>query len=903
MSHEADTQNTSLLPPPRDGCPSDATLQQLLDGTLPVDDQPTLESHVQTCAHCQRALDRLTAFATAAWLPDGERPVGPAPKPVVPNYELVEEIGRGGYGVVYRATDGRLGRAVAVKVLKHGALADAADRQRFLTEARAAARLAHPHIVPVFEVGEADGVPYIVMEHAAGGPLSRRLDGTPLAARSAAELVETVARAVEYAHSQGVVHRDLKPGNILLSPQSAVPSPQSEENRLGTGDWGLGTPKVADFGTARLLDTPGELTPTQAVLGTPSYMAPEQAGGASRQVGPAADVYSLGAILYELLTGRPPFKAATPFETLLLVRQTDPVPVRRLNPAVPRDLETVALKCLEKDPGRRYASAGALADDLRRWLDGKPILARPVGPVERFARWAARHPTVAALSVALVVFVLGALVAVTVLWRRSVEQAELAERRGRQARENLGLATESLDRTTRLVMTLRGRKGTISRTEAETLDEVLALYDRRLADPDVDPATRKRAADALEQVAGLYWATGDYPRSDRLRGRAIHILEGLAAEFPDEPAYRYEIAKHLTGLELSDTLGTYHTKADYLRRSVALLAEVRRTDPNRYEWAVQHANNLYLLAMCVGNAGDEPAARAWFDEVRAICRAVLARTPDDFIARLIDVQAVVYHGFLRARATGDWEGGYQASRAGFEFFRWHWQNRQKELEGLDSTTGHFHTGADFLWRQGKRAEAADLLRAGVTELRPVTETYPRLAGVRRIYFVTAWRLADVLWQTDRPRAAAAYADARKAADDLLAQRAVPGHVAFEVAVFLSRCPVAPHRDPVLAARPDLFASVPSQPIEHGLHLIAAGRPADARDLIRRERPRLPATVDAGYRNRFDLVEVLAVAKAGDIAEARRLFDAAKAYTGHDWERAVEHDLLRREVEEALGKGR
>jgi WD40 repeat protein len=293
-------------------------------------------------------------------------------------------------GVVYKARQVRLGRVVALKMILAGGHAEEQDLARFRAEAEAVARLRHPHVVQIYEVGEHDGLPFFSLEFCPGGSLARRLNGTPLPPPEAARLVETLARAMQAAHEKGVVHRDLKPANVLLAED--------------------GQPKVTDFGLAKRLDAAGQ-TVSGTVLGTPSYMAPEQAQGQAKGLGPAADVYALGAILYELLTGRPPFKAPTALETLRQVVAEEPVPPTRLQ-KTPRDLETICLKCLQKEPGKRYASAAALADDLQRYLAGQAVRARPVWIGERLWRWCRRNPVLAA-SVGLTVAALLAVVAVS----------------------------------------------------------------------------------------------------------------------------------------------------------------------------------------------------------------------------------------------------------------------------------------------------------------------------------------------------------------------------------------------------------------------------------------------------------------------------------------------------------
>jgi WD40 repeat protein len=343
--------------------------------------------------------------------PPTEAPPGSAWRvgvwPKVPGYAILGELGRGGMGVVFRAWQTSLNRLVALKVLLPGPCAGHDQLARFRVEAEAVGRMQHPNIVHVYEVGQQDGGPFLTMEFMAGGNLAQKLAGTPLPPRLAAELLETVARAAHYAHQQGILHRDLKPANILLTPE--------------------GVPKITDFGLAKDLDFESGQTGTGAILGTPSYMAPEQATGHTRDISPATDIYALGAVLYELLTGRPPFQGATPLETLEQVRKQEPVPPARLQPNCPRDLQTICLKCLEKAPGRRYPSALGLADDLRRFLDGKPILARPVGMAERAVKWTRRRPALAALLGVSVLALLALVGAAVALWYNTRLQAAVAE--------------------------------------------------------------------------------------------------------------------------------------------------------------------------------------------------------------------------------------------------------------------------------------------------------------------------------------------------------------------------------------------------------------------------------------------------------------------------------------------
>jgi serine/threonine-protein kinase len=351
----------------------------------------------------------------------------PAGLPQVPGHELEAVLGQGGMGVVYRARQIALGRMVAVKMLPADPLAGPQELGRFRRETAALACLRHPNIVHVYEAGDVEGRPYFTMELVEGGSLARKLAGTPQPARQAAALVVTLAEAVDAAHQAGIVHRDLKPGNILLQRKSEIQNRKSES--AADSDFGFRIsdfePKVTDFGLARRLEAETRVTQTGVLVGTPSYMAPEQARGQTT-IGPGVDVYALGAILYELLTGRPPFRAETAAATVYQVIHHEPVPPSRLNFRVPRDLETICLKCLQKAPPHRYASAGALADDLRRFGEGRPIQARPVGWGARLWRWGRRNPAAAGLlAMALVVVGLASGGGVWFVQQRARHEAEM----------------------------------------------------------------------------------------------------------------------------------------------------------------------------------------------------------------------------------------------------------------------------------------------------------------------------------------------------------------------------------------------------------------------------------------------------------------------------------------------
>src|SRR5213594_3532526 len=316
------------------------------------------------------------------------------------DYELLEEIGRGGQGVVYRARQKSLNRIVALKVIGLAHWATEAHVKRFRLEAEAAASLNHPCIVPIYEVGERDGACYFSMGLVEGGQLDAVAKSEPIPIRRAAELIAKLARTISYAHEHGILHRDIKPGNILLDVK--------------------GEPHLTDFGLARLVETESTITRTMEVLGTPSYMAPEQAIGNDAAITSATDVYGLGAVFYQLLTGHPPFAGGTTFETVRLVLDTEPRQPRLLNPKIDRDLNTICLKCLDKDPQRRYASALALAEDLERWLKHEPIRARRTGLFTRGRKWLRRSPSIAVMAAMLLVL---AVPLGVMIWRTESERS------------------------------------------------------------------------------------------------------------------------------------------------------------------------------------------------------------------------------------------------------------------------------------------------------------------------------------------------------------------------------------------------------------------------------------------------------------------------------------------------
>jgi tetratricopeptide (TPR) repeat protein len=578
--------------------------------------------------------------------------------PKIPGYEIQDLLGRGGMGAVYRAWDTTLGRTVAIKLI--AAWANEKMQQRFREETRAVAKLQHPNIAQIFESGTANGQSYFVQEFVGGGTLSKKLAGKPQDPRAAAVLMETIARAVGYYHSQGILHRDLKPENVLLTPD--------------------GIPKITDFGLAKgyTLDSqtgtlpdgpvghnPG-LTRTGEIVGTPAYMAPEQASGVVSNLGPAVDIHALGAILYEALTGRPPFQAADVIQTLMLVIAMDPVSPRTLQPRLSRDLETICLKCLEKHPRNRYATATDLAEDLARFLHGEPIRARRMNPVTRAVKWARRRRTMAALLGLSVVVVLAIVAAAVWLGYNNARLVKLNDDLTKATRESdrsFGLTQSALDRVvSQIGLQLEG----IPQTETikiQVYEETVKLYRQLIGIRPDDSDAVYGYCQSMVQLASLYHSYGQRdnaaqtlatltevlerdtgPYADQLRFQALVIrttqirinqsaghvdpatLEELQARYIrliDDYLLRDDVSldsltfrftRHQTASQVAGNRNQYLDRRDACRKAVDAARQLRTEHP-------EESNGYVLLSLALGELAaveqlrrDYPAADAVLTE-------------------------------------------------------------------------------------------------------------------------------------------------------------------------------------------------------------------------------------------------------------------------------------------------
>jgi tetratricopeptide (TPR) repeat protein/tRNA A-37 threonylcarbamoyl transferase component Bud32 len=561
-------------------------------------------------------------------------PSQPTEWPRIPGLELVEILGSGGMGVVFKARQATLNRDVAVKVLRGDHRTNSEPRERFLQEARAIARLRHAHLVQVYEFGEVPSPggsrPYLVLEYVPGGSLADLLRGSPQPADEAARLVQTLAEAIHYAHQQGVVHRDLKPANVLL--QQAV---------VGTLNSDV-CAKITDFGLAKFV-AGSDLTRSGDVLGTPSYMAPEQASGSSGPLLEAVDIYGLGTILYEALTGGPPFVASTVDATLALVRQEEPVPPRRLQPGVPRDLETICLKCLRKEPGRRYATARELADDLGRFRAGEPVKARPVGTVERVIIWCRRKPVVAGLLVLLLLVFQAGFSGILWQWQRASRNATQAEQNATAYRREWEIARQANDRAVHHLEMIRDRVDQLNRlgrdllqqrgmyrTGQAILQEALSFYQEMLPEEGDDPEVRRQAARLFRQVADLHFTLGQPGKAEDAYGRQAELLNTLLEEDPTNKELCYQLAdsQRWQGNLLRDQGKTREAREIY-DQAAALQKELVREVPQEPRYQMALANTLLNMTTLLSRRDHVQELEPLYERILQLDQTAVRLAPND----------------------------------------------------------------------------------------------------------------------------------------------------------------------------------------------------------------------------------------------------------------------------------
>jgi tetratricopeptide (TPR) repeat protein/tRNA A-37 threonylcarbamoyl transferase component Bud32 len=651
------------------------------------------------------------------------------------DYQLNAEIARGGMGIVYRARQVSLNRPVALKMLLHGVLASEEERRRFRVEAEAAATLDHPHIVPIHEVGEHDGHAYFSMKLVEGGSLATHRTRYVEDPKAAARLVATVARAVHHAHQRGVLHRDLKPSNVLLDA--------------------AGAPHVVDFGLARRVESDDDLTRTGAVLGTPAYMAPEQAASRRGEITTATDIYGLGAILYVLLTGQAPFRGDSAMDTLEQVKTRAPEPPSAHNRRVDPDLQTICMKCLEKEPRRRYASAEALADDLDRWLRGEPIHARPVGRLERAWLWARRRPAIAALSLAVLLSLLAGLIGTSLALR-------LALRREREAKAQATLANQRLDQTMQSVedyYTGVAEEVILGRPEFRALRErllakPLKFYNeltRSLASrPHPDAREQALLARGRHNVGKILHTLGRHEEARAQFQAAMATFQSLAARHPDIPEHRSNLASSYTGLSavLRDT-GRVAEAESAVRAAIALrepLVAARPDIPDyQHQLATSYAN-LGAMFLDTGRVAEaESAVRA------AIARygPLVAARPDvpDYQRQLASSSynlGLVLDQVGRPREA---ESALRESIAHYGTLMAAWPGVPDYPAGMAGS----YTSLSFVLREaGRPRDAESAVRAAIALREPLVAARPDIPDFRDGLALSYNNLGEVLRDTGRP---------------------------------------------------------------------------------------------------------------------------------------------------------
>jgi tetratricopeptide (TPR) repeat protein/tRNA A-37 threonylcarbamoyl transferase component Bud32 len=644
-------------------------------------------------------------------------------------YELLDEVARGGMGVVYKARQRGLNRIVALKMIIGGKLASDADVRRFRTEAQAAANLHHPHIVAIHDVGVHETLHYFSMDFVQGTSLTALVRNEPLPAQRAARYVQRIAEAIHYAHGQGILHRDIKPSNVLLDNNDQ--------------------PRITDFGLAKQLENESGLTASGAILGTPSYMPPEQAEGRNERVGPASDIYSIGAMLYELVTGQPPFRGESPVETLHRVLNSEPARPSLLNPSVDRDVETICLKCLQKDPGRRYASGQALADDLGRYLRGEPILARPVGNVERAWRWCRRNSRVATLA-AFVFLLLGMVAAGSLGGYLKIrnEQASTEFQRVR-AEKNSKLARGAVqDMLTRVADELLPdlpQNAQTENTRLTLLNGALSYYQQFLEDNAEDPTMRREIASTLQRVGEISHLLGDDVHAEQAFHKAIAMFQDLTQRFPDSRDYLQGLAAVYNFLgELHRTRDQTELAEKAYRQAIDLQQRLVAGSGDNVAYHTEFARCRSDLGILLKDCGRPDESEAEYDAAISTLTPWLDRTPLDRDVLQGLARANINRGVLM-RSTDRLDEAEQSFARGLELMNQLVQSFPSRAQyQLELAACHNNLGNLLLNAPCRRAAAADNYRKALNVFAKLSEISPGVPSYRRELANCCNNLATVL---------------------------------------------------------------------------------------------------------------------------------------------------------------
>lgn len=660
------------------------------------------------------------------------------------NYELLNEIARGGMGVVFKARQKSLNRIVAVKMILAGQMASPMAVQRFYAEAQAAANLHHPGIVGIYEVGELDGRHYFSMEFVEGQSLADKIRDKPLPPADAARYMIQIAEAIDYAHERSILHRDLKPSNVLIDLTDR--------------------PRVTDFGLAKQLEGATQLTGADTLLGTPSYMPPEQAAAKHGQVNRTSDVYSLGAVLYELLTGRPPFVAAQPIDIIMQVLRTDPVAPRLLNSKLPVDLETIALKCLTKEQSKRYPTAGELAADLKRWQDGEPILARPTGQAERLFRWCRRNPRVAALSgislalvVAIAVISTVSAIQIRAARDRAVKNLIAEEAAKKSAEQNARIARTVIENLVASFADTMTDTGAMSEVQRRILEDARQVYEDFLRVEPTDMNLKFEAALArrkLGDIARLQGRPEDFAAAEADYRDSIRRFGELVQTDPANSMAKRELAEgwNWLGELLRPTERRADAEAAY-RTALELQTELATDFSDAANYKSDVGRSRYNLGILHRDAGDFAAALSDFEAAIESFRTLVAKYPDrdDFrhgLARSLDNLGTL---FVRKREPAKAQAAYRDAIGSFQMLH---QQQSKKPEYRHELAGSLMNLSNQLAADPKHLDEAE---SACRQAKSLFEGLAKEFRVRTVYrndVAKAWAsLGQIEWKRgNRPAA-------------------------------------------------------------------------------------------------------------------------------------------------------
>ena len=712
--------------------PTHEQLRRFALGALDSNQASIVETHIAGCETCCKLLDATHCDKTHSdKLIDLLRKSAASPSPsnlrLIAGYQIVGELGRGGMGVVYRAMQPALRRQVALKMIAQGIHAGQSELTRFRREAEAVAALHHPYIAQVYDVGELEGQPYIAMELVQGGALSEHLLSQPLRFEEAARLLVRLSQAIQHAHASGIIHRDLKPQNILLE---CNPNDIQGRDEL--------CPKIVDFGLAKRIEPSVTVTSTGVILGTPSYMSPEQAMGNNALVGPSTDIYALGAILYESLAGRPPFKGASPIETLSQVRTAEPVKPSVLRPGLPRDLETICLKCLQKSPKDRYQAVTDLIEDLERFLDGRPILARPIGLTTATWKWTKRHPAVAAL-IGVIILAGASLTALGLVYNTSLRNAlDAAKTEQARADENFQFAFQAVEQMLdRVGFAQLADTPEMEGIREKLLADAVEFYSKMLdGQPRADIDSRRQYYSAMTRLGKIQWTLGDKDSALRNLEKAIVAQQSLSAQYPE----RYDIQHEFAISHINKGMVTQD--AEDFSNAIDILQSISEAYPVCKRELAQAINNLATVTASI-----EERERLHLNALE-LRKGLLQESPDDS-SLLYGLGETQHNLGLLYNTTGRSAESESAYRDALRVF-------ERLVSQHDSVTDYRNALAESITHMaslvhslGRTDEAITLIERG-TDIRKVAAVrFPRLPALREAVIRSLLTKAAFLIQTSR----------------------------------------------------------------------------------------------------------------------------------------------------------